>query len=261
MTQGLPTSETVTVNGEVVEYVLMGQGQPVMILLNGFRMPLTAWEKIVPALSQEGQVLAYNRSGVGSTSKASSPQTGKAVVNTLEELLQTLHLAPPYILIAHSVGGIFANLYARMHPQGVAGMVLVDAAHPEEPQRQAAFQPPRVIRFLMGALRAIETYFDPYKYSEDERISETVQQLHTAGPFPPIPLAVVSGGKKMPLVPEESFQVHQQCQRELATLSPQAVHIVAKQSGHFPQVTEPDIVIRAVQEVLANVQTVSVADG
>jgi pimeloyl-ACP methyl ester carboxylesterase len=179
----------------------------------------------------------------------------------LEELLQVLQLAPPYILIAHSIGGIFANLFARIQPHTVGGMVLIEAAHPEEPRRQAAFQPPRVIRFLTGALRTIETYFDPYKYSEDESIAETVQQLRAAGPFPPVPLAVVTGGKKMPLVPEESFQVHQQCQQELATLSPQAVHIVAKQSGHFPQVTEPDIVIRAVQEVLATAQAVPSAGG
>jgi pimeloyl-ACP methyl ester carboxylesterase len=77
MTRGLPIPETVTVNGNTVEYLIVGQGQPVMILLNGFRMPLMAWDKIAPALAQEGQVLAYNRSGIGSTSKASSPRQVK----------------------------------------------------------------------------------------------------------------------------------------------------------------------------------------
>ncbi|MBI3774876.1 MAG: hypothetical protein HY273_04860 [Gammaproteobacteria bacterium] len=102
-------------------------------------------------------------------------------------------------------------------------------------------------------MKAIDTRFDKYQHSEDDCVAETVQQIEAAGSFPPIPIAVVTGGKKIPLVPEACFAIHRQCQNELTALSPYSVQIIANNSGHFPQITEPEIVIRAIQEIIFNV--------
>ncbi len=64
-----------------------------------------------------------------------------------------------------------------------------------------------------------------------------------------IPVAVVSGRKKMPFVPEASFSVHLEHQAQLAALSPHSVQLFAEHSGHFPQVTEPEVVIQAIELV------------
>ena len=166
-----------------------------------------------------------------------------------------MKLPPPYILVAHSLGGLFANLYARSKPSDVAAVVFVDASHPDEKRRQENFKPPRFLLFITSVLKAIDTRFDTYQHSEDDCLAETVQQIAAAGRFPPLPVAVITGGKKMPLVPEASFAIHRQCQNELTALSPHSVQIIANHSGHFPQITEPEIVIRAIEEIAGKVKT------
>ena len=132
-TNAMPETNTVTVNGATNEYALGGEGSsPVIILLNGFRMPLFSWEQLYPEIQKHGRVFVYNRHGIGKTSKATCPQTGAEIIRSLANVLQALQLPPPYILVAHSLGGLFANLYARSQPEQVAAVVFVDASHPDE---------------------------------------------------------------------------------------------------------------------------------
>jgi pimeloyl-ACP methyl ester carboxylesterase len=55
------------------------------------------------------------------------PGTAQDLVSDLHILLQRAHIPGPYVLVAHSFGGIFARLYASTYPEEVVGMVLVDA--------------------------------------------------------------------------------------------------------------------------------------
>ena len=246
----LPVKRTITLNGITTEYSLSGENGPVIVLVNGFRMPMTSWDKLYPEIQSCGRIFAYNRHGVGKTSKASCPQTGEEVIKSLESVLQAMDLPPPYILVAHSLGGIFTNLYARINPTSVSAVIFVDAAHPDEKQTQKEFKPPFLVRLVTGGLKMMDTLFDKYQHSEDECIDETLQQIMGAGDFPPIPIAVITGGKKMPLAPDASFAAHLQCQKLLTTLSPDSVQIVAENSGHFPQITEPELVVNAIKDIV-----------
>ncbi len=55
---------------------------------------------------------------------AIEPQTGDVVVQTLHALLEDLGLCPPYVLVGHSLGGLFANLFARVYPDETAAVVI-----------------------------------------------------------------------------------------------------------------------------------------
>ena len=253
MSAPLPGTKTITLNGITTEYSLYGESGPVVILLNGFRMPMLSWDRLYPDIQKHGRIFAYNRHGVGKTSPATNPQTGEEVIRSLENVLKALNLSPPYVFVAHSLGGIFLNLYARLKPNDVSAVVFVDSAHPDEIKRQKEFKPPWLIRVMNDALKTIEVRFDKFRYSEDECVSDTLRKIEAAGNFPPIPVAVVTGGKKMPFVPEASFSIHIQCQKELAALSPYSVQIVANKSGHFPQITEPELVIRVIKEIVGQV--------
>jgi pimeloyl-ACP methyl ester carboxylesterase len=184
-----------------------------------------------------------------------SDQTGTTVVETLRSLLKIVGLPSPYVLVCHSLGGIFANLYARMYPEEVSGIVLVEAAHPDEPKKQKEIQKNNLVMAINNGLKSIERIFDQYKYSEEENIDETINQVNNAGSFPQIPLAVVSGTKKMPFVPENNFGVHLQFQKELLSFSSNSKHYTAEESGHFPQLTEPEIVIAAIKDVVELAKT------
>lgn len=91
-----------------------------------------AWKTILPALSQEHSVLTYSRPGYGASPMVHTPRDGKHIVAELRVLLQKLNLSPPYILVGHSIGGLYMQLFARQHPEDVAALVLIDPTHPQQ---------------------------------------------------------------------------------------------------------------------------------
>jgi pimeloyl-ACP methyl ester carboxylesterase len=223
-----------------VEFLLRGEVTPPFIFLNGFRMPLSSWGKLMDLLPTERQMFFYNRAGVGRSPKANNVQTAAQVVDDLRALLGQLRLKPPYIVVAHSLGGVFANYFARQYPQEVAGMILVEASHPDEIIAQRQFRPPALLHWLNNAIKAGEKIGNPYKYSEDEAIDASLLQIAAAGEFPDIPLCIISGAQKLPLVPRASFDLHCRFQQAFLQLSPQAEHHTLRYSGHFPQLSEPE---------------------
>ncbi len=236
-----------------LEYVLLGQDSLPVIFLNGFRMPLSSWVQVALPIAQKHQVLLYNRFGVEGSDKASLPQNGKQVVDDLQALCLALGLRTPMVLVGHSLGGLFAQLLVRSSPQQVAGLVLVDSPHPLEIAAQKNFAPPKWLMWLNRTIQVFERRSDPFRYSEDDTIQETVKFLEHPE-FPPLPLAVVSGTQKMPFIPEQAFLLHQDHQLKLLELSPQCRHYRAEKSGHFPQITEPEVVQRAIFEIIAEIQ-------
>ena len=234
------------INSKLFEYKLIGNGEKNIVFINGFRMNFDSWNQVYPKIAEDHRVLLFNRYGVGKSSKAELKQTGKTVVEEIHKFLSKLEMQPPYIFVAHSLGGIFANLYARTYPDEVSGVVFVDAPHPLEVEEQNEFKPPSVVRAINDGIKNIEKLFDRLKYSEDECIEKTISQLLNAAPFPNIPIAVVSGTKKMPFVPEKAFEIHQRYQSKLLDLSKHSKHYFCDGSGHFPQVTEPEIVVSAI---------------
>ncbi|MET0091296.1 MAG: alpha/beta hydrolase [Candidatus Thiodiazotropha sp.] len=233
-----------------LEFFQSGDGGEVVVFLNGFRMPFSSWERVYPRISEHHRVLLYNRRGVGRSEKAAADQTGETVVEDLRQLLKQRALQGPCLLVGHSLGGLFANLYARLHPADVLGVVFVDAAHPDEISIQQSIKPPRVVNGLNNLIKWIEKRFDPYRYSEDEVIQETLRQIHLAAPFPALPVTVVSGMARMPLVPQQAFEIHQDYQRALLDLSPMSERVECLKSGHFPQISEPECVVSAIMGIL-----------
>jgi pimeloyl-ACP methyl ester carboxylesterase len=74
---------------------------------------------------------AYDRAGLGLSDPGPAPRDGLAVVGDLEKLLAAAHEPGPYILVGHSMAGLYLRLFAGRNPDKVAGLVLIDAATPE----------------------------------------------------------------------------------------------------------------------------------
>ena len=155
------------------------------------------------------------------------------------------------MLVGHSLGGLYANLFARLHPEEVRGVVLVEAAHPKDVaalgEHRSAFT--RVVQRIVDIPGAI---FGRNKFAEVEFVAETVRQIADAGPFPNVPVVVVTGGKSPPtlLMSAAAREIRLANQRDLLTLSPRARQVIAEKSGHFPQITEPVVVADAIRSIV-----------
>ena len=61
-----------------------------------------------------------------------TPRTGTAIAKDLHSLLQAARIQAPYVLVGEAASGLQVRIYASLYPEGVAGMVLVDATHPDQ---------------------------------------------------------------------------------------------------------------------------------
>src|SRR5688572_12888529 len=122
-----PPKTTALALGETIEYVRAGTGPTTIVLVNGSGGPIEGWLKVFDPVTAFGTVFAYNRAGIGKSSKPVAPQIGSRMVASLRAVLLEAGLAPPYVLVGHSLGGMIVNLFARLHPSEVSGAVLIEA--------------------------------------------------------------------------------------------------------------------------------------
>lgn len=74
---------------------------------------------------------AYDRAGMGWSDVGPNPRDGDAIVADLEALIARSGEAGPFILMGHSMAGLYIRQFALRNPDKVAGLVLLDAVTPE----------------------------------------------------------------------------------------------------------------------------------
>lgn len=232
----------IDINGSSFEYEITGKGSIIFVMLSGYDELLDTWDKIKPEIEKFGRVFTYNRLGVGGSDQATTAQCGKSVISDLRKILELLNIDPPYILVGHSIGGLYVNLFGRLHPNEVCGAVLLDATHPDHEDKLFKYKPPLHVRLVNGFYDVLEYFQNRNRYTELKSFGETAAQIDASGSFPNIQLSVVAGNKKMLFEPDGLRELHISNQKELASISCKGKLIVAKNSGHFPQVSEPELV-------------------
>jgi len=88
--------------------------------------------RIQPMIAEFTTALSYDRAGYGWSDPAPPyiSRTSRQLVQELKLLLTKTQTKPPYVLVANSFGAINVLLYAALHPDEVAGLVLIDPIHP-----------------------------------------------------------------------------------------------------------------------------------
>ncbi|MES3001914.1 MAG: alpha/beta hydrolase, partial [Pseudomonadota bacterium] len=157
------------------------------------------------------------------------------------------------VLVGHSLGGLHANLFARLHPQETQAVLLLEAAHPDDPESHEGNED-QIAKSISNLFSQPEETFRNNLHAEICAAEDVAREIASAGPFPHVPLAVVTGAMEPPesLVTPYALAVRRANQRELARMSPRGRQIVAEQSGHFPQVSEPQLVVDALRALLSS---------
>lgn len=247
----LPAIQALQTRGGRLSFVYSGRGPANIVLFSGAGMSLQAWEPLYPGIEGLGRVLGWNRFGMQGSDPPRERQTGAVVLGSLRELLRYTGLRPPYVLVAHSLGGLYASLFARLFPEETAGVLFLEATHPDDHVvlRKHETQLQRAIGRLLSLP---EVFFGPNLHSELACIVHTVRELEAAGDFPPVPLRVVTGGltPKSWMMSPAAIGAKRANQQDLARLSPLGEQVMAQKSGHFPQMTEPDLVLRVLRVLL-----------
>lgn len=240
----LPPAERITTTDAKHTYITAGEGSPTVILESGLGDGKDSWVPVFSKIAEHTQVFAYDRAGYGTSKSSDSSRDGATIVRELRSTLQALNLQPPYILVGHSIGGTYMELYARNYPNDVAGVVFVDSRHAAFTRQcqlanAGSCTPPALLTALLP----------PGPKREVAGGEQTMAQVLSAGPFPDVPLAVLTRGKQL-LESARFYEVWLQTQDALASMSTQSVHSICKRCGHYVHKDNPELVIEAVTSIL-----------
>ena len=281
-----PSGRLVDVSGYKMHLDCTGRGTPTVVLESGLSDDSEVWFKVQPEISKLTRVCSYDRAGLGfSDLRPLQEPDSRNIAHNLHFILANAGENAHYVLVGHSIGGIHVRVYQNLYPADVVGMVLVDSGHPDQEHRL----PPEINKIqahlylkwklwglavplglprLMGACgRTVECRWRTVKAREAEvnAVDDSADEARHVGSLDSIPLVVVSRdpekGAAPGLVPPDVSRRFEdqwvQMQEELTRLSTNGSRMVATGATHYVQIDRPDMVIAAIQKVLAAAKSTS----
>jgi len=216
---------------------LLGEnnGKPTIVMDSGYGDYSKAWDSVILEISKLSEVLIYDRAGLGKSESSSNSRTSREMVKELNELIRKTKIKPPYLLVGHSFGGVNTRLYATEYPNEVCGLILIDAT-PEDYRERLLPTMPKEFQ---------EKYNKQFVYEGNyEEFMDSLKQLKESKKKLNVPLIVLSAGKKAHYS-EKSQVLWDEMQREFLEISSSGEFIIAKNSTHYIQNDEPDLVVSA----------------
>jgi pimeloyl-ACP methyl ester carboxylesterase len=257
-----------------------GIGSPTVVLVAGLRGSAEDWtiaERPGPRVFPEvARVCAYDRPGTPVGEKPSrsdpvaQPTTAMTAVADLHALLSAAGEAGPYVLVAHSYGGLIGRLYASTYPDDVSGLVLVDALSEGLADAQTPEQWAIQRKLIEGDVRE---GLAQYPALETIDVDRSFDQMRAAPPLRQLPLIVLSADRgwgpqvpsmiaagKLPADVPQNFgyvtdAAQKKAQETLAHLVANAKHITNTNSGHEIHKEQPQLVIEAIRQVVDAVRS------
>jgi pimeloyl-ACP methyl ester carboxylesterase len=136
-----PADQMVDVNGIQMRLDCRGSGSPTVVLEAGAGSSSRVWVRVQDEVAKFARVCSYDRAGYGWSDSLYEEMSPQRVAELLHTLLKNGGERPPYLMVGHSLGGIYVRAFAAEYRDEVVGMVLVDSSH--ENQNQQA--PPELV--------------------------------------------------------------------------------------------------------------------
>lgn len=135
---------------------------PTLLLIPGLGANSQCFHWLQRLLDDRLQVCRFDPMGKGFSPASDQPRDAETVSRQLLQALEHAGAEPPYVLAGHSLGGTYAELFAALHPDMVAGLVLLDSTHPDhlKDAASATGEPGLVLRAVVGSLHVLAVAAD-----------------------------------------------------------------------------------------------------
>ena len=236
--------ERIDAGGHTLTMLIGGEGTPAVVFEGGFGVGIASWSTVQSDVAKFSRTVSYDRAGLMQSEAGPKPRSAKQIALELHTALQKSGIRPPYVLVGHSLGGIFIRVFADMYPKDVAGMVLIDPsqeafddwarshqiAQPKDDQAQLT----KLSQGIRDESAAVDTDF---------------QQARGAKLPAGIPVILLTAMKDEN-VSAETRKVWVEKHDEWISKVAGGKHIKVEKSGHFIQGEQPQIVIDAIKQVI-----------
>ena len=220
--------------------VCSGRGSPTVVFEADAGRTSSDWQKVRDEVIEFTRACAYDRAGLGRSTPGKPEQDPIIITTQLEVLLQTAEVSGQLLLVGHSLGGYYTRIFANRYPERVAGLVEVDPAFEEFLERAKPYMPAE-------------------QWARKVQSEEPMARLLRGVKPRPVPFIVLTSGQTG--VPAGKGDAAAQLKEEwklahadLMRLYPGGKQIVALNTGHFVQRDDPDLVVRAIREVVDQVR-------
>jgi pimeloyl-ACP methyl ester carboxylesterase len=105
---------------------------PTVVLDAGMGSFSPNWHWVQVELAPTVKSVAYDRAGLGWSRPSRRQRDAQTIAMELRDALREAGIEPPYVLAGHSFGGLPVRAFADLYPELTAGLVLVDASHPDQ---------------------------------------------------------------------------------------------------------------------------------
>ena len=242
----LPNTVEERIDNRRVEYALTEGGPTTVVFETGLGARMDWWENVLPELAGQATTLAYNRAGYGSSDSVSGTRDGERIVDELRQLLLAKNLPPPYVLVGHSLGGLYMQLFARRYPDEVSALILVDSTHPRQLQGDGAYDNwPLWVRIVFDLAFATSAEDVKREFDTINTTGDQVLALPTVSDKPVIVLSALQPTEESSALADDSNAKR----RDLVRLYPGAKQIWVD-SGHAIPLEKPDAVVSAIRDAL-----------
>ncbi|MEZ4328229.1 MAG: alpha/beta hydrolase [Polyangiales bacterium] len=231
------------VDGREVEVVEAGSGEATVVFEAGFGNDWSPWDAAASEVALEARVFAYSRPGYGASESTDTPRDPAHIVEDLRALLAARGYSPHYVLVGHSFGGTYVELFAKSYPDEVAALVLVDARHRDFTAAcaEAGLSGCALPDSAGASLRGVER-------DEYAGFALAADQIAAAGGFGDHPVRVLTGTSHGFSQPVEALWVSML--GALAGEAEEGEQVVYQGAGHYLQLGHTAEVVEVVLSVL-----------
>ena len=273
-----------------------GMGQPTIVAEAGSGEDSLTWTLLQESLSNAYRFCSYDRAGAGWSERQPGKRDARTIASQLHDLLIAAHERGPFVLLGHSLGGLYIKEYAQLYPQQISALVFLDATTPGTYEGKAgdalglgqtSLRQLTKFSFLDWAAEVTgyarlthqcSDYPPPLSsvralYQADQCIpSQDAEQRNEGIALPadeqevtddPVkaPVLVLSEDKSPVLRTTDALTTWNMLQNNLLKLSPESYRVIAINSDHFLQVNCPNFTADQIRTFLNPNRNKSVSYG
>jgi pimeloyl-ACP methyl ester carboxylesterase len=224
---------------------LEGAGPRTIVFEAGAGDTLDTWQTIQSSVAVNcARTFSYNRAGYVDSDPADGTRDASTIVRELREELARRGVGPPYVLVGHSLGGLYMQYFARNYPADVAGLVLIDSTH-----WQQGLKVDRTADTPYQARVAVTLYMPLVERRELGDSAEAGIEVRDSPSAAAVPTIVLSSTRSGGSQTADQRAHAVTLQNSIAGDFPGARHLYVADSGHYIQRDRPAVVIDAIREM------------